>query len=90
MNQYDVHWPDLHGDDLSEFRTLKAFDHADAAEEVVEQEEAEDCSYSVGEGRGTVCVMVRRHESDESWKPFAVRGEMRHHYHATETEQVSE
>lgn len=85
LDKYDVHWADLHGDDLSEFRTLKALDHADAAQDMVEDEERGECSYPVGEGRDTVAVLVREHGTDEAWKSFTVRGEVRLLYCAEET-----
>ena len=86
LPEYDVHWPDLHGDDRSEFRTLEALDHADAAQDCVEREESDECSYPVGEGRDTVTVMVREHGSKEPWRPFVVRGETRLLYYAQETD----
>lgn len=84
MPMYDVHWPDLHADDRSEFRTLRALDERDAAEDVVECQERDECLYPIGEGRDTATVFVRIHASGEAWRKFMVRGEPRITYHATE------
>lgn len=81
---YDVHWSDLHGDELSEFCTLKASDHADAAEMIVGDEESLECSYSVGDGHDTATVLVRAHESEEEWRRFVVRGKPEVTYTAAE------
>ncbi len=69
-------------DDENDFRVVRAYDHAEAAEVYADQKDAEDAPYIINGDQ--ITLRVRREGSDEKPRTFVVRGWLERHYSAEE------